>query len=179
LQKKPIILRSLLIVATPYVYLHTLSHTLVHTHTLSHTHTNTQTHQRTHEQIRHLSHSCCIPMGWLRSVASLKLYVSFAKEPYKQDCILQKRPIIVRSLLIVATPYVPVAYICISTHSFSHNHTHAHTLKHPQKHTHHKFVASPIPAAILLATPHPPPPPPPRTSLRQFRFPCRPSILFF
>ena len=44
-------------------------------------------------------------MGWLRLVASLKLYVSFAKEPYKRDDILQKRRMILRSLLIVATPY--------------------------------------------------------------------------
>jgi len=44
-------------------------------------------------------------MGWLRLVGSLKLYVSFAKEPYKRDYILQKGPIILRSLLIVATPY--------------------------------------------------------------------------
>jgi len=39
-------------------------------------------------------------MGWLRGVGSLKLQVSFAKEPYKWDDILQKRPIIWRSLLI-------------------------------------------------------------------------------
>jgi len=44
-------------------------------------------------------------MGWLRLVGSLKLQVSFAKEPYKKDYILQKRPIILRSLLMVATPY--------------------------------------------------------------------------
>jgi len=81
-------------------------------------------------------------MGWLRWVGALKLYVSFAKEPYKRDiyenisnirthsrmgwlrwvgalklyvsvaecrlfyrALLQKRPIILRSLLIVATPY--------------------------------------------------------------------------
>jgi len=44
-------------------------------------------------------------MGWLRLVDSLKLWVSFTKEPYKRDDILQKRPIILRSLLIVATPY--------------------------------------------------------------------------
>ena len=43
-------------------------------------------------------------MGWLRSVRSLKLQVVLAKEPYKSDCILQKRPMILRSLLIVATP---------------------------------------------------------------------------
>jgi len=44
-------------------------------------------------------------MGWLRSVGSLKLYVSFAREPYKRDDILQKRPMILRRQLIVATPY--------------------------------------------------------------------------
>jgi len=43
-------------------------------------------------------------MGWLRLAGSLKLCFSFAKEPYKIDYILQKRPIILRNLLIVATP---------------------------------------------------------------------------
>jgi len=43
-------------------------------------------------------------MGWLRLVGSSKLQVSFAKEPYKRDYILQKKPVILRSLLIVATP---------------------------------------------------------------------------
>jgi len=46
-------------------------------------------------------------MGWLRLVDSLKTRVSFAKEPYQKYYILQKRPIILRSLLIVATPYCP------------------------------------------------------------------------
>jgi len=32
-------------------------------------------------------------MGWLRLVGFLKIYVSFAKEPYKRDDILQKRAI--------------------------------------------------------------------------------------
>jgi len=45
-------------------------------------------------------------MGWLRLVSSFKLYVSFAKEPYKRDDILQKRPVILRSLLIEVTPYL-------------------------------------------------------------------------
>jgi len=44
-------------------------------------------------------------MGRPRGIGSLKLYVSSAKKPYKKDCILQKRPIILRSLLIVATTY--------------------------------------------------------------------------
>ena len=32
-----------------------------------------------------------VDMGWLRLVGSLKTQVSFAKEPYKRDYILQKR----------------------------------------------------------------------------------------
>jgi len=40
---------------------------------------------------------------WLRLAGSLKLWVSFAKEPHKRDYVLQKRPIILRSLLIIAT----------------------------------------------------------------------------
>jgi len=59
-------------------------------------------------------------MGWLRFVGSLKLKVFFAKDPYKRDDILQKRPIILRSLLIVATPYVSRGYqyyiMCINTY---------------------------------------------------------------
>jgi len=46
-----------------------------------------------------------LAMEWLRLVDSFKLKVSFAKEPYKRDYILQKRPMILRSLVIVATPY--------------------------------------------------------------------------
>jgi len=57
---------------------------------------------------RHLVH-----MGWLRLVGSLKLQVSFAKDPSKRDDVLQKRPIISRSLLIVATSYdvcIPLSF---------------------------------------------------------------------
>jgi len=43
-------------------------------------------------------------MGWLRPVGSIQSKVSFAKEPYKRDYILQKRPIILSNLLTVATP---------------------------------------------------------------------------
>ena len=46
----------------------------------------------------------CTCMGWLHVAGSFKLQVSFATEPYKRDNILQKRPIILWSLLIVATP---------------------------------------------------------------------------
>jgi len=44
-------------------------------------------------------------MGWLRLVGSLKLQVSFAEYTFFYRALLQKRPIILRSLLIVATPY--------------------------------------------------------------------------
>ena len=46
----------------------------------------------------------CIHMGWLRLVGSLKLQVSFADYSLLHRALLQKRPIILRSLLIVATP---------------------------------------------------------------------------
>jgi len=46
-------------------------------------------------------------MRWLRLVGALKTQVSFAKEPYEIDYILQKRRIFLRSLLIIATPYRP------------------------------------------------------------------------
>jgi len=45
-------------------------------------------------------------MGWLRLVGSLKVKVIFAKKPCKIDYILKKRPVILWSLLIVATPYI-------------------------------------------------------------------------
>jgi len=52
----------------------------------------------------------CLHMSWLWLVDPLKLQVFFAKEPCKRDYILQKKPIILRSLLIIATPYL---YLCV------------------------------------------------------------------
>jgi len=43
-------------------------------------------------------------MGWLRLVGSFKLYVSFAEYRLFYRDLLQKRPIFLWSLLIVATP---------------------------------------------------------------------------
>ena len=65
-------------------------------------------------------------MGWLRLVGSSKLEVSFAKEPYKKDYILQKRPMILRSLLIVATPYTYTRVY----RTFAHHTTHLTILSH-------------------------------------------------
>ena len=44
-------------------------------------------------------------MGWLRGVGDFKLYVFFAEYRLFYRALLQKRPIILRRLLIVATPY--------------------------------------------------------------------------
>jgi len=47
-----------------------------------------------------------LTMGWLRLVGSLKLPVSLAEYSLFYKVLLQKRPIFLRSLLIVATPYI-------------------------------------------------------------------------
>jgi len=50
--------------------------------------------------------TCLLPhMGWLRLVGSLKLYVSLKNIGLFCRALLQKRPIILRSLLAKATPY--------------------------------------------------------------------------
>jgi len=54
----------------------------------------------------HTSQRVTFYMGWLRWVGSLKLQVSFAEYHLFYRALLQKRPIILRSLLIVATLYV-------------------------------------------------------------------------
>ena len=43
-------------------------------------------------------------MGWLRLVNSLKSWVSFAEYSLFYRALLQMRPVILRSLLIVASP---------------------------------------------------------------------------
>jgi len=49
--------------------------------------------------------TCQLAMGWLRFVGSLELQVSFAEYRLFYRALSQKRPIILRSLLSVATPY--------------------------------------------------------------------------
>jgi len=57
-------------------------------------------------------------MRWLWLVGSLKLQVFFAEHQLFYKALLQKRPIILRSLLIVATPYVPalLMLLCVCAH---------------------------------------------------------------
>jgi len=58
-----------------------------------------KTHEQYHTGQIHIEHG----MGWLRLVGSLKVQVSFAEYHLFYRALLQKRPIILRSL-IVATP---------------------------------------------------------------------------
>ena len=57
-------------------------------------------------------------MGWLQLLGSLKVKVIFAKEPCKRNYILQKKPIILRSILIAATPYLLFITTQVKTHSY-------------------------------------------------------------
>ena len=62
-------------------------------------------------------------MGWLRLVGSLKLQVSFSEYRLFYRALLQKRRVILRSLLMVATPYRAhrtFSYIMILTSLFCH-----------------------------------------------------------
>ena len=110
------------------VCMHAHSHVCMHAH--SHSHTcilQTHVYMRVHRYVcmymntdthvffvfNHICVYTSLPMGWLRLVGSLKFYVSFAKESHKRDYILQQRPIILRGLLIVATPYVLIEYTYI------------------------------------------------------------------
>jgi len=107
-----------------------LQHTTTHCNTLQHTATHCNTLQCTakHCSILQLSFQCMragwtpgLPwiqaMGWLRLVGSLKVYVSFAEHSLFHRALLQKRPTILRSLLIVATPHENSLYpLSSSTH---------------------------------------------------------------
>jgi len=64
----------------------------------------------------HITYYICVAtdMGWLRLVGSLKLQVFFAEYSLFYRALLQKRPIILRSVLIGGTAY----HECLSTQSF-------------------------------------------------------------
>jgi len=56
-----------------------------------------------------------VTMGWLRLVGCLKLYVSLQNIGLFCRSLLQKRPIFLSIILIVATPYVIVIHLMIIT----------------------------------------------------------------
>ena len=65
-------------------------------------------------------------MRWLRLVGSIKLEVSFAKETYKKDYIVYKRPVISSILLTVATPYQTQIWILALIY-YAHEYTYSQT----------------------------------------------------
>jgi len=88
-------------------------------------------------------------MGWLRLVGSLKLQVSFAEYRLFYRALLQKRSIILRSLLIVATPQVYA-----KTNVYAHVHAHAHcralSCAHARTHTHSLSIALSLSLTLSL-----------------------------
>jgi len=76
-----------------YVYTHIYIHIYIYIYMHVDTHTHTHTQRRAYQG-----------MGWLQLVGFLTLQVSFGKDPNERDDILQKRFIVLGSLLIVATP---------------------------------------------------------------------------
>jgi len=101
LQKRPVILRSLRIVATPYILFQNESGDetketykkdgILQKRPIIIIDPTDRSHPTPYMQGL-LIHFEIIYMGWLRLVGYLKLQVSFAKEPYKRDDILHKRP---------------------------------------------------------------------------------------
>ena len=139
---------------TPQLHLNytSLISKLTHCYTLQHAATNDNVY--------------LLGMGWLRVVGSLKFYVSFAEYGLFYRALLQKRPLICRSLLIVATPYTPV------TNKPVHNAaTRCNTLQHTEKSTcsvHPRSCTTLSTLTLLSVAPPPPPTPlcttPPRDS---------------
>ena len=69
-------------------------------------------------------------MGWLRRVSSSKLLVSFAEYRLFKRSFLRERPVILRSLLIAATPQ----HTATHCNTLQHTATHCNTLQHTATH---------------------------------------------
>jgi len=108
--------------------MHTNKHTHLHTHT--HTHTYIQTHTSLGLPVLPTWHqpslvSACAYMCRM-SEFFLKLQVAFAEHSLFSRALWQKRPIILRSLLIVARIHI----VCRSHSTLQHTATHCNTLQH-------------------------------------------------
>jgi len=86
-------------------------HTAAHCNTLQHTATHCNTLQHTATRYKGCSNItrycilCIASYGVAMMSRCLEIIGFFANEPYETDYILQKRAMILRSPLIVATPY--------------------------------------------------------------------------
>ena len=73
-----------------------------------------------------------IHMGWLRSVGSFQLYVSLENIGLFCRALLQKKPTILRSLLILATPYHTHTHPTLTClHTFARTSTHLNPFHTP------------------------------------------------
>ena len=88
-----------------YIYMYMYIQTYIHTQISVRMHIYVRMHTLYAHSITLTSTNDTAAMGWLRLVGSFKLYVSFAEYRLFYRALLQKRSIIFRSLLIVATPY--------------------------------------------------------------------------
>ena len=112
---------------------HLVSH--IHVFSLTHIRIRIDAYISTHTHTYTCMYDSRHPVGWLRLVGSLELQVSFIECHLFYRALLKKRPIISRSLLMVATPYI----LRKSTESrliHSHTHTHTHIRIHTHTHTH-------------------------------------------
>jgi len=108
----------------------TLQHTATHCNTLQRTATHCSILQHTAAHCNTLQHTArYCTMGWLRLAGSLKLQVSFAEYHLFYRALLQKRHIILRSLLFEATLFT-------ATHcdTMQHTATRCSTLQHTATH---------------------------------------------
>jgi len=87
LQKGPILVSGQQIVATPH---QVVSHSYIYVSYICVTHSNVRLDSI---YVYHISYTRHIAIGWLRSVASIKLWVSFAEYHLFYRALLQKRPI--------------------------------------------------------------------------------------
>jgi len=79
---------------------HLQSHILSHTHKITHSRTYIHAYLFTYTcEVNHAKHilHTCTHMGWLRSVGSIELYVSFAEYRLFYRALLQKRLLSYRS----------------------------------------------------------------------------------
>jgi len=94
-----VLLRCLVILSCTHCNTHCCTH--CNTHCNTHCDTCCNTADMSFSKLSYIVMSC---MGWLRVLGSIKLHVSFAEYSLVYRALLQKKPIILRSLLIVATP---------------------------------------------------------------------------
>jgi len=121
-----------------FVCIYTRTHAHTHIHTHAHAHTHTYIHEQTQTQTQTQTHA--YTYGVFTISRLLKIIGLFCKRPYKIEYILQQRPTILWSLLLVATPYTNVKIQTSSngrpqssitsarvfTHTFTHTRTHVH-----------------------------------------------------